>query len=79
MAESNSTYKPTYSAATQQTAPADLQAFITNFYRISDIKTENENWLASFTDDAELTMGNDKGKGKDGKFIRLLFIAHSHT
>ncbi|KAM3558660.1 hypothetical protein MY1884_003861 [Beauveria asiatica] len=41
----------------------EIRTFITNFYHISDKPDSNELWVSYFTDDAQVTMGNDTGRG----------------
>ncbi|KAK0389120.1 hypothetical protein NLU13_2695 [Sarocladium strictum] len=41
----------------------DIRTFITNFYRASDMPNSNELWVSYFTQDAQVTMGNDQGQG----------------
>lgn len=45
----------------------EIRTFITNFYRISDKPDSNELWVSHFTGDAQVTMGNDTGRGPEGK------------
>lgn len=45
----------------------EIRTFITNFYRISDKPDSNELWLSHFTEDAQVTMGNDTGRGPQGE------------
>lgn len=46
---------------------ADIQSFIANFYRVSDIADENEQWINSFTEDAHVQIGDDEAKGSEGE------------
>lgn len=45
----------------------EIRAFITNFYRTSDKEQFNELWVSCFTKDADVTIGNDSGKGTQGR------------
>lgn len=45
----------------------EIRTFITNFYRISDSPDSNELWVSHFTEDAQVTMGNDTGRGQQGE------------
>lgn len=45
----------------------DIRTFITNFYHASDRPNSNELWVSYFTEDAQVTMGNDQGQGVQGK------------
>lgn len=57
----------------------EIRTFITNFYRISDSPDSNELWVSHFTTDAQVTMGNDTGRGQQGEQERthtLLPLRH---
>ncbi|KAM3515551.1 hypothetical protein MY11210_000729 [Beauveria gryllotalpidicola] len=41
----------------------EIRTFITNFYRISDKPDSNELWVSHFTEDAQVALGNDTGRG----------------
>ncbi|KAL3964711.1 hypothetical protein ACCO45_001715 [Purpureocillium lilacinum] len=43
-----------------------VRDFITNFYRISDVYDANEQWIGSFTKDAQVTMGTAKANTEQG-------------
>lgn len=49
----------------------EIRTFITNFYRTSDKQDSNELWVSYFTKDADIVMGNDKGKGEQREFFVL--------
>ncbi len=53
----------------------EIRTFITNFYRISDNPDSNELWVSHFTEDAQVTMGNDTGRGQQGEQEQT----HTHT
>ncbi|KAG8427001.1 hypothetical protein J3459_007624 [Metarhizium acridum] len=42
----------------------EIRTFITNFYRVSDRPDGNELWISHFTRDAQVIMGNERGKGE---------------
>jgi hypothetical protein len=44
----------------------EIRTFITNFYRISDKQDSNELWVSHFTEDSQVAMGNDTGRGHQG-------------
>ncbi|EGX97167.1 hypothetical protein CCM_01826 [Cordyceps militaris CM01] len=55
-------YSPIYPVRDVLPDPA-IRTFLTNFYRISDDPASNELWVGHFTNDAQVTMGNDTGRG----------------
>jgi hypothetical protein len=50
----------------------EIRTFITNFYRTSDRPNANELWVSFFTNDAEVAIGSDAGKGQQGEFEATL-------
>lgn len=44
---------------------------ITNFYMVSDGPDGNELWVGHFTKDAQVIMGNDRGRGEQGMLISV--------
>lgn len=57
-------YEPSY----PNNIPMDssVKRFITNFFQTSDSPDKDDEWVASFHDDATVMMGNDVAKGKEG-------------
>jgi hypothetical protein len=49
----------------------ELQDFVTSFYRLSDNHEENQRWVDSFTDDANVQIGADKVQGSEGQSTGL--------
>lgn len=47
----------------------EIRTFITNFYHTSDNPNANELWVSSFTKDADVTVGADRGHGEQGAFL----------
>ncbi|RMJ09684.1 hypothetical protein CDV36_010709 [Fusarium kuroshium] len=43
----------------------ELQDFVTSFYRLSDNPEENQRWVDSFTEDANVQIGADKAQGSE--------------
>ncbi|KAF4446695.1 hypothetical protein FALBO_17044 [Fusarium albosuccineum] len=58
-------YIPQYATA-DDWDDQDLQQFITNFYRISDNPEKNQQWVNSFTQEANVQIGADKAQGSKG-------------
>lgn len=56
----------------------EIRTFITNFYRVSDRPDRNELWISHFTKDAQVIMGNDRGKGEQGMFLFAFFFFVCH-
>ncbi|EEU46609.1 uncharacterized protein NECHADRAFT_79373 [Fusarium vanettenii 77-13-4] len=49
----------------------ELQDFVTSFYRLSDNPEENQRWVDSFTDDANVQIGADKAQGSEDFRTRM--------
>ena len=60
-------YSPQYPA--DSSLPNGLQAFISEFYRISDRPEDNERWVGQFTEDARVVIGPGKATGTEGEFV----------
>lgn len=58
-------YKPRY--ADDKDVDYRMQGFLTGFYRLSDDAKEDEAWVESFTEDADVVIGGDKGNGLEGE------------
>ncbi|PTB64280.1 hypothetical protein BBK36DRAFT_1161334 [Trichoderma citrinoviride] len=56
-------YSPQYPA--DSSLPNGLQAFISEFYRISDRPEDNERWVGQFTEDARVVIGPGKATGTE--------------
>lgn len=52
----------------------EIRTLISNFYHASDQQDANELWISYFTEDAQVIMGSDVGKGHEGKQITKLYI-----
>lgn len=61
-----SRYAPAYPEATGP-LPAGLDDFLASFYRVSDQPEENEQWVHTFTEDADVQIGADKAHGSKGE------------
>lgn len=59
-------YEGTYPTTTPPTDPS-LQAFLSNFYRLSDSPAHNDEWTAQFRDDAVIRLGPKTARGREGK------------
>lgn len=58
----------TMTSLVESSAPgADIQSFITNFYRLSDDPETHEPWINAFTTDAYVQIGSQKAKGSEGQ------------
>lgn len=57
-------YEGTYPSTT--TADPSLQAFLSNFYRLSDSPAHNDEWTAQFRDDAVIRLGPKTARGREG-------------
>ncbi|KAF5669651.1 fungal specific transcription [Fusarium heterosporum] len=69
-------YVPQY-AKQDEWEDQELQKFAIEFYRISDNPEENQRWVDSFTDDAQVQIGADKAQGsKDLAEFRTRMWAH---
>ena len=66
MSTSETGYEGTYPTATTSADPS-LQAFLSNFYRLSDSPEHNNEWTAQFRDDAVIRLGPKAAKGRKGK------------
>ncbi|SPJ85556.1 uncharacterized protein FTOL_11337 [Fusarium torulosum] len=55
-------YIPQY-AKQDEWEDQELQKFAIEFYRISDNPKENQRWVDSFTEDAQVQIGADKAQG----------------
>ncbi|KAM0249405.1 hypothetical protein ACHAP5_002794 [Fusarium lateritium] len=55
-------YIPQY-AQQDEWEDKELQKFAIEFYRISDSPEENQRWVDSFTEDAQVQIGADKAQG----------------
>ncbi|KAF4444604.1 Fungal specific transcription factor [Fusarium acutatum] len=55
-------YVPLY-ATQDEWQDKELQQFAIDFYRISDNPEENQRWVDSFTEDANVQIGADKARG----------------
>ncbi|KAF4448813.1 putative Fungal specific transcription factor [Fusarium austroafricanum] len=55
-------YVPQY-ASQDEWEDKQLQQFAIDFYRISDNPEENQRWVDSFTEDANVQIGADKARG----------------
>ncbi|KFG85650.1 hypothetical protein MANI_026064 [Metarhizium anisopliae] len=56
-------YMPSFSEPTPSSITDEARAFVANFYRISDMQVEDEQWAEFFTGDAQVIMGEDSGRG----------------
>lgn len=63
-------YTPQY-AKQDEWEDQELQKFAIEFYRISDNPEENQRWVDSFTEDAQVQIGADKAQGSKGKLLNL--------
>ncbi|KAM0346449.1 hypothetical protein ACHAPU_005514 [Fusarium lateritium] len=69
-------YVPQY-AKQDEWEDQELQKFAIEFYRISDKPEENQRWVDSFTEDAQVQIGADKAQGsKDLAEFRTRMWAH---
>ncbi|KAF4991942.1 hypothetical protein FGRMN_7496 [Fusarium graminum] len=69
-------YIPQY-AKQDEWEDQELQKFAIEFYRISDNPEENQRWVDSFTEDAQVQIGADKAQGsKDLAEFRTRMWAH---
>ncbi|KAM0218910.1 hypothetical protein ACHAPA_001605 [Fusarium lateritium] len=69
-------YIPQY-AQQDEWEDKELQKFAIEFYRISDSPEENQRWVDSFTEDAQVQIGADKAQGsKDLAEFRTRMWAH---
>ncbi|WZH44362.1 Fungal specific transcription [Fusarium acuminatum] len=69
-------YIPQY-AKQDEWEDQELQKFAIEFYRISDNPEENQRWVDSFTEDAQVQIGADKAQGsKDLSEFRTRMWAH---
>jgi len=71
-------YRPVYPQAGQLPDPG-VRDFITNFYRISDMYDANEQWIGSFTKDAQVTMGTAKANTEQGMSMLFLSLFLPHN
>ncbi|KAL6859613.1 hypothetical protein J3F83DRAFT_315104 [Trichoderma novae-zelandiae] len=58
-------YTPLYPADSSLPDDAGIRAFISDFYRISDRREDNERWVGQFTEDARVVIGPGKASGKE--------------
>lgn len=72
-------YMLSFSEPTPSSITDEAQAFIANFYRISDMQVEDEQWVEFFTGDAQVIMGEDSGRGHCGKPAYSNFLYSKHA
>lgn len=62
-----SDYEPTFPAGATTVVDGRLEAFVSNFYAVSDDPTKNEEWVSYFAPDAVLVMGDKMARGAEGR------------